>query len=626
VQNRTLWRSLLALPLACAVAVGLNCGSCSQRAATAQEPPTGLLTLASAQATGALWVANLEDHMHDLAQFTAALLTDPAQAATVQRGRATLVKSLGFDPFAPGGFASVGIKAQQGLLVFGEGALRTPLLALGVSDAARLNSYLIGLVGRLDGAQEHTTATQAGFTVHSVSRPFGKSRVVSLHWAQVRGYVLLATGGDAAGLQRALTRLQAEGAALATAPLSPTPAPSAATAPLLGSPLYDETLRHLAAAHRIPPSSGSVHLYARLEGKATDSRARSVAATLQIDRRGLAVQSFLGAPLPKLYAALQQHSGDANNTLALSKQLSDRAVTLLLSRAALPETVQELLRHPSLSPMLLQATAYVTRLTGVDLERDSAPQLTGDLSAALYMPSPQALMAARSVQQLHAGGGLQAEAVVGIADPDRLRTVLRAAQAILDPGPGAQVRPDANRGAQATIGMKHTAKPRLDPEHAAQAPLDAKRAAVLTTQHTFSGQSATLFFPQAADSAQGTEAWEGRPLGWAVLGHHYAYAAGSGRLRPLLQRLADGQASTLAQSLHSSVVRSSLEGPGALLALGIARLGVVGAQLRAADTAPASPASLVQSGAKVLERLGDVVFSWRLAEAGVYMGIAQELP
>ena len=516
--NRAVWRSLLALPLACAVGVALNCGSCTKRASTAQAQPTDLLTLASAQTTAALWVANLDDGMHDIAQFTAALLSDPSQTASVQRSHAALVKFLGFDPFAAGGFASVGIKAEQGLLVFGEGALRFPLMALGVSNAASLDAYLIGLVSRLDGAQEHTTAQQAGFTVHCLSRPFGKSHVVSMHWAQVRGYVLLAPGGDDAGLQRALTRLQTAagdagpvgvgaGAPAPAVPVATDTGSASATASLLSSPSYQETLRHLSAAQNHPPRSGSVHLYARLEGDSTDRQAHSVAATLQIDRRGFAVQSFASAVLPNLSAALKLHSSDANSTLALSEQLSDKPVALLLSRAALPEAVQELLHHPALSPLLLRATTYVTRLTGVDLERDVAPQLTGDLSAAMYLPNPQALLAVRSMQQLHAGGGLQAEAVVGVADPNRLREVLRKAWAPRDTEVKSQAPVDTKHAAQPPMAAKHSAEATLDAKHAAQAPLTSKRAAVGAAANVALGY---VSHGQRADAATQSHTASGR--------------------------------------------------------------------------------------------------------------------
>lgn len=358
-----------------------------------RSAPTGVLTLAPADASVALYVPHLETFTQDALSF---VTTIEAKAATdaLSRVRRALSTELGIDPLAPETLEKVGLRPGGEALIYVPHREDSPILMLPVARPADFDRSVRMLVEKLDGANRHELQTVGHSQLHIVGRPFGDAVVPVVAWAHHHGYAHMAAAQGIDPLRRRLASKDsqpAQGAALSTQ----------------WRPAASKPEHRLWAALRTPTAS----------------------ATLTLGAGGLTVEAWLPLGDPTLPAVLK-----APAPSALARQLGDDALLFALTHAVRPEVWDTVRADASIAAFAGRALVPLTRATGLDLERQVLPLLAGPLSAAVYLGDAAMLapMLRRGVRSARLSLDLIQVAIVArVRDADGMLTLLRRSQQLL---------------------------------------------------------------------------------------------------------------------------------------------------------------------------------------------------
>ncbi len=368
-------RLLAALALA---PLAFSCRGCGERG------PQTILAMAPADAGGVFLVHDLGRAVEDLEAF-ATRATRKAGGAALRRTRDGFVQQLGFDPLDPAGYKKLGLKLEDGLLVFTEGTRPEPLLAVGVDDRTRFDTALKQLVKTIDGADKLQTTKVGNFEVQSAGRPFGTEVAPAIFWAHVGGFALVARGDGKESIDAALDRLGKE------------PSKDAVIPSLAGDALYQKLTAKVAAGDALLFARGSAAT-ALLDARAA-GLSEGAATSIDVGAAGVSSDTFLQLTLPGLKEAL---GGDA--PLELAQDVEGDAVLVGLTRHARKDSLEVLKAQPAAASLIAQALTPLGQATGLDPEADVVPLLAGPMTASVHVMDlarlPETLSRTRSLMAL----------------------------------------------------------------------------------------------------------------------------------------------------------------------------------------------------------------------------------
>jgi hypothetical protein len=489
VRHGKTWFGLLCL----LVAAGCDdCRGCHEAA------PQDILALVEPSATLVVHVPDLEV----LRQGTNGFYTRATRksAALATKLRQNLTEQLGFDPLGIEDWSRVGIAAKGGLVVFAlpqeanaeRGTAPAVILALATSDHAAFDKALLALVERVDGANKHSTQSQAGYTLHTVGRPFGDALVPVLHWAHVGPFALLCR-------EDARPRLEALLARLTEKPASPTP-----EAPARPSMSQDATYTRLAAQ-----VAGS-HVTIFVRGNAAnllDPGAPVVTSDamggIRLSEQGVQSDVVLTTPGVDLGPVFV-----GEPVLPLAAQVAPDALVVALSRSLNPNAMKALRAVPAIEAAVADSSKRLREQSGIDPETDGLPNFVGPLVVSLHLADLQNL-------------------------PTRIKE--RRLDALLDVVHFAMVAKLKDPGAM--LAVLQRSKDAL-----VQKGVPMRSETIKTGK--IGERDATLFEPDRPEPT----------LGWGVIGDYYVYTAGRNRLRATLAVVAKAD-STLPQDLRGTVAQ-----------------------------------------------------------------------
>lgn len=353
-----------------------------------EQPKSALLDLAKDDTQIAFTIADLTQAAQTArAFFDNATKKTGAMATSVQNAAQ---KQLGFDPFAPEGYASAGIDPSAGLIFFSEGASPDLVLALKVADQKKINEWIAATLKRLDGATELKEEQAEGLKLRTVGRPFGTELIPVSHWTFVDDVVLVSQAAGRASLINAAKRLQA-------------PQPESKT--LADDPLYQKLVGKL-------PADSTFKVFFRgtaaraVTGSEPSELSKGAALGMTFSGKGFGGDFFIDFAVPGLAEAL---SGAAPADLA--SLVGEDALAVMLTQSAKVDALEALRKEPALAGLIDTALAAFEREAGMNARTEVLPLLAGPMTGGLYLVDPQRAL-----------GTLQR----GAADPNAYLDVIHA--------------------------------------------------------------------------------------------------------------------------------------------------------------------------------------------------------
>jgi plasmid stabilization system protein ParE len=333
----------------------------------------------------------------------------------------------------------------------------------------------------------------------------------------------------------------------------------------------DPTFRSL--ARRVP--AGTVQAFARTAGVLVAEAATGSAAitSMSVSREGFSADSFVALDSAGLDAALS-----APPARDLAAWLHGDAAVALLSRAARPEGLEALRSHPQLAQLADRGVAMLGAAIGLDPEREVLPLLAGPFAAGLYITNladlPQRLRAQRSLQSLL--DSFHLVMVAEVTNPDAFLALLQRSRAELE-----------------------------------------KRGMALRQRQRPAGDAEALIFEPARDAPR---------VGWGLVGRHYVYAAGRGRIDLAIDALLDTGPS-LADRLVGTVAGELAAEEGTTVA--VVRLGTVAeaaSQISINQRGPAiGVTAMLATVLQLVRTLGDVAVAVDAEPEGLRLRVRERL-
>ncbi|MEL6338517.1 MAG: hypothetical protein AAFP04_01400 [Myxococcota bacterium] len=547
--NRKTLFSLRSLALVVSVIALTGCDGCGPTSGASSS-----LEVVGVDAQVAVSTGDLVGTARSLASFVRSATEKSASMASSLQ---TVTQSqLGFNPFEKAAYAEVGIDPKTGMAVFTEGDSTELVLALGITDQSKVNDWLLALLKRVDGASERSERTVDGVKIFSVGRPFGTELVPVAHWTFVGSRILISPPQGEASLIAAAKRL-ADGTQKS----------------LSSDSLYSEMNAKI-------PSDSVLRVFARggvssvLTGSSQGEAAQAAMLGVTFDESSFASELFVKGATGKLGQAM----GD-ETPASLSPQIADDAVFATMSAGARSEMLNALKAHPVSGPPVASTLRTFKERTGLDLEQDLVPLLSGPITLAIYIEN-----ASRAMAAIQSGG----------RDPSAMLEAIHASVT-------AKVKEPA-----AMAAVLDKAAERLRASGVAIERQDSERK----------GKPLIRFAPQQPTVQ----------LGWALYGNTYVYGAGAGRVDRMLDVL-DGASPSLSLKDTSAEPISSKAGASLILI----RLGVLGEKVRslANELGGAAGAAMfgqiVNSAVDVSKTLGDIAISVQVEPDGLRLQVRENL-
>jgi len=142
-----------------------SCRGCRQ-----EEGPASILDLAPPDAMVVAYVPDSGELIQGLQGFVTKA-TKNAGTAAVGRIRESFKTQFGFDGFDPQAYAALGISGRGGALLFNEGSVKEPLLALAIAEPDVFEAKLREIIQKTDGP---TVSPRPRSTVSGSSPPAGR--------------------------------------------------------------------------------------------------------------------------------------------------------------------------------------------------------------------------------------------------------------------------------------------------------------------------------------------------------------------------------------------------------------------------------------------------------------------
>lgn len=550
--NRKALFSLRTLALVVSVIALTGCDGCGPASGASSS-----LEIVGSDAQIAVSTGDLVDAARSLGSFVRSATEKSASMASSLQS--VTQSQLGFNPFEKEAYAEVGIDPKTGMAVFTEGDSTELVLGLGITDESKVNDWLLALLKRVDGASERSERSVDGVKVLSVGRPFGTELVAVAHWTFVGRRILISRPQGEASLIAAAKRIGA--------------ATDGTQKSLSSDSLYSELNAKI-------PSDSVLRVFARggvssvLTGSSPGEAAEAAMLGVSFNESSFAGELFVKGATGELGKAM-----GVETPASLSPQIADDAVFATMSAGARSEMLSALKAHPISGPPVASTLKTFKGRTGLDLEQDLVPLLSGPITLAIYIEN-----ASRAMAALQRGGrdpsamleAIHASVTAKIKDPAAMAAVLDQAAERL-------------RASGVTIERQ-----------------DGER----------NGKPLIRFAPQQPTVQ----------LGWALYGNTYVYGAGAGRVDRMLDVL-DGKSPSLSLKDTSAEPISSKAGASLILI----RLGVLGEKVRSLANELGGPAGaamfgqIVNSAVDVSKTLGDVAISVQVEPDGMRLQLRESL-
>ncbi len=538
--------SLLFLLLA---SLSFSCRGCrAPRAAS-------ITTIVGEDAELVLLVPSLKEAVEGGAAFLTGL-TRKSGADLLAQVRAGWRQQLALDPLDVVSYDAWGIDTRASLAVFTEGREGAPLLALTVKDAAKLDAALTAWLTKADGASEVTRETVGAYTLQVAGKTFGDEVAPVMMWAHVDGFVVVARAKDRAALQAALQRLSA-----AREQKDP---PSLAR---------DAVFAELVA--KVPPARPLLFARGGAAEKLGEAGAmvRGTVTSFALDGKGFASDTFIGLSHPGLLKL-----GEFPAARALFSRIDTDAVFSAASQALRADTLEALRADASIAAIIARGLEAAHKASGLDLEREVLPRLTGEVTLSVHLVD-----AAGLVEQLRQR--IELDKLL-----DVLHVVVTAKVADRD-------------GAEALLA-------RMKEE------LAGRGLRLAARKHDVAGRSATIY------ELLGGGGKIRAKVGLAVIDDLFVYAAGKDRLERTLEVIAAKRPNL--GTAPGAVASELLAKPGMHVA--VLRLAEI-ARLLAQPSSRGAPSleGLFASVSAVVGTLGDVGVGVKAERDGLYLLVREKL-